>query len=594
MVMRLLHRYNGTQHVPQLEDSRISGEVYESDEWKAWLKDKIEGLGISENALPEFMLEVSALADLLNMKDSDVEDIRNTMSTSERNHRGSAGQTFKLNSRSCRRLKGIVNVIGFLSIVRRNPTLSDLKWSKVQPFLLEWEALKKLSEVEPPTVPRYQSNKGMPAHMQSMYDFFGRCYGGYYCPLTYLLCEDMLRDESSPIHAAPFVIGKYYCANYVRIVDEIHARAPRDTATAQADNELIYKHLADSLTGTQAESVLQEFERTRDGRGLWLRIQETQCSSAVLKDIAMKHLNYLQTAIWDYKMALDQYIDKQRHINRRYEEAASKCGMQTYTDHSKVTWLLRGLAKVADTDTALAIRIDRVKDDTSHMNDFEKAATYLAATDYKGKGLSKKKRVTIAGEVSVVEGDGASTPNAKKLKSGAGDGALRGPKTGVLLKWYDDKAEFRKLTGAQKQELAEWRKANNVDISGSLASAKKNRASQKKQSSAYRKGFAKLASLLKSKVPDATAEVDSIVAGVEASIGSVVVNPIAPSGETTPGSASTAGTAEIAGNSASVASVSNQAESGVAPEVLETIEKQVEAAAVTGVQSILKVPKRKD
>ena len=581
--MKLLHQYNGTQHVPSVVGNE--GDTAMAD----WMKDVVNGLAIADNTLEDFKKEIDDLSDLLGMTDDDVDAVRTSLSTAERNYRGNSGSTHKLTARTCRRLKGLVKLVNYLSLVRRNATLADIQWTKIQTFLVEWEALVTLTKALPPQVPRYQANKGMPKHMQSMFEFFGRVYGNQFCPVTYLLCEDVLRDESSPEDAKPFLPGRYYCEDHVRIVDEIHARAPRDTPTAQADNELIYKYMADSLTGTSAAPVLQEFERTRDGRGLWQRTLETQCSSTVQRHIAENHLKYLQTCFWLGEMDLATFIDKLRQQYRCYVEAAEKGGMQLYEDNTRVSWMLRSLSKF--NDTTLAIRIEHVKDDPKYMNDFENAAQHLAKTEYAGKGKKGKKRVTIKeGEVSGVDGKDVILPNGKKHKSGA-----RGQKTGVLLKWYDD-SDFAKLKPAEKKELAEWRKTNNIDITKVLNATRKARRaskSEKKTDSAYKKGFASLAAIIKAKVPDAATEVDGIVSGIEAEVGAIVADPPSPSGEKDPPEAAAATasqdtTAEVGGNTASVGSATTQDESNVAPEVIDDINKQVEISAMTGLNRILK------
>ena len=595
------HRFNEPKYQPRvlIDDAAL----------QTWYKHKIEGLDIQcEATLAELLSEISSLEDLLGMSDADIDSVKSAMSTAIRNHRGNSTQSFKLPTRTCLRLKGLIKVFEYMSLVRRDIKLDNIKWPHVLGFLDEWKALQELAKVAPPPVPKYVAQKGMPKHMHSLMEFFGRVYGNQYCPLSYFLIPDSLRDESSPENAAELLPGRFFSDGHLRIADELQARASRSTPAAQADNELIFKYVADSLIGTSGEALLQDFEKTRDGLGLWNRLQETQCTDAVHESLANGHLNWLQTACWNGPQSgdLSPFVDKHRRQYALYSESAEKANMQMYTDFTRVKWLFKALSKC--TDMNLRIRINAIKDDDSYVNDFEKTAQYIARTDYEGKGKKRPKKVQIEGDTSAdigAVGGGGPRKKAKKGLKGSDyqsqlnlDGG-KGPKTGVALRWYDDE-EFDSLTKEQKQELRDWRATNKVSIKACLSASKKNR--QKKNTSALKDGFAKIAALFKQHAPEAAAQVDSIVQSVEAEVGSVTVQTPTPSGEDDTTNNETANqdiaVADVGGSAVKTAikeETDDEDEEGSIPkETEEHIQKQVEISAAVGLQSILKKSGKKN
>lgn len=581
-----IRSFNETKYIPKvlIDDAALQN----------WYAHKIEGLDIQCNdTLKEFLSELGSLADLLGMTDSDIDSIKSTMSTAIRNHRGNSTQSFKLPTRTCLRLKGLIQVFEYMSLVRRDIRIDNIKWPHVLAFLDEWKALQELAKIPPPAVPKFTQQKGMPKHMHSVFELLGRVYGNQKCPVTYMLVPTSERDESSPESAPRLIPGRFFTEAHARIGDELHARVSRHTPAAQADNELIYKYVADSLIGTSAEALLQEFEKTRDGCGLWNRLMETQCTDAVHEALANGHLNFIMNACWNGHQSgdLHAFIDKLRRQYTLYCESAVKANMQMYEDITRVKWMIKSLSKC--TDTNLRIRINKIRDDDSYLNDFEKAAQYISKTDYEGKGKKKNKRVQFPGDDSADIGAvGAGGKGNKKLKGKGYQSQLnlnggKGPKTGVALRWYDQD-EFDKLSDAQKTELREWRATNKVSIQGCRS---KQRLSKK--TNALKDGFAKIAALFKQHAPQAAAEVDSIVSGVEAAVGSVTVSPPTPSGEDNTANSESVkpddAEAEVGGSNVAVASEEESGETGNVPqETVEDIQKQVEISAAVGLQSILK------
>ena len=591
MVMRIRSSYNETKYAPKV--------LIEDGALQSWFAHKTDGLDIQDpDTLKEFLSELGRLADLLGMTNADIDSIKSTMSTAIRNHRGNSSQSFKLPTRTCLRLKGLIKVFEYMSLVRRDIRIDNITWPNVLAFLDEWNALKELATIPPPAVPKFNTQKGMPKHMHSMFEFLGRVYGNQKCPVTYMLVPDSERDESSPESAPDLIPGRFFTEAHARIVDELHARASRHTPAAQADNELIYKYVADSLIGTSGEALLQEFERTRDGCGLWKRLMETQCTDAIHESLANGHLHFLMTACWNGPQSgdLHPFVDKLRRQYTLYCESAEKANMQMYTDTTRVKWMIKSLSKC--TDTNLRIRINNIRDDDEYLNDFEKAAQYISKTDYEGKGKKKNKRVQIAGDDSADIGAvGADGRASKKLKGKSYQSKLnlnggKGEKTGVALRWYD-KDEFRKLSAEEKKELREWRATNDISAKGMRRYQR-----QTKNTNALKDGLAKIAALFKQHAPEAADKVDSIVSGVEAAVGSVTVSPPAPSGEDHAANSESVmpddAEAEVGGSNVAINDEEESDDASKVPkEMVEDIQKQVEISAAVGLQSILKTSGKK-
>eukprot|EP00986_Skeletonema_menzelii_P020052 scaffold29978_cov737-Skeletonema_menzelii.AAC.1 len=62
--------------------------------------------------------------------------------------------------------------------------------------------------------------------------------------------------------------------------------------------------------------------------------------------------------------------------------------MQLYTDRTRVQWLLDSLAKCEDTN--VKIRANFIRDNDDYLDNFEKAAVYLAKSEYKDKNKKRK------------------------------------------------------------------------------------------------------------------------------------------------------------------------------------------------------------
>ena len=448
------------------------GDKLTDEQRNLWFTDQVDGLYLTEtNVVDALKAEISSPSDLLGMKADDIDSINTTISTSTTDQRGRGQPKYRLPHRTVMRLKGMIRVVNYLSLVRRDITWDSIRWTSVLRFNPEWDALVALSEKDPAEVPRYRASTGMVRHMLNLVDHLRTTYGSNYCVLYYLVCDDSLRDDTAPEDAPKLVEGRLFAEPHTRIADEIRARASRTTATAQADNEHLYRILVSSFTGSSNLAALaEEFETTRDGVGFWVKLQETQCTDDVHRRAGEEYIKWLTTSTWGGPQSgqLNKHVEKHRRQYTLYVQAGEHCVLQEYTDRTRVGWLLKS---ITSTDTNIAIRKNAILDDDSYMDNFEKAAIYLAKTEYEGRDKKGARRVRIQeGEVSGLDGDdtvGSPRKRPRGVSSKLFNKMLtlnegKGP-SGVEYRWHEKK-EYDKLPAAQKKDLNQWRATKGITI----------------------------------------------------------------------------------------------------------------------------------
>ena len=591
------------------------GDKLTDEQRNLWFTDQVDGLYLTEeNVVTALKAEIQSPSDLLGMKADDIDSINTTISTSTSDQRGRAQPKYRLPHRTVMRLKGMIRVVNYLSLVRRDITWDSIRWTTVLRFNPEWDALVTSSEKDPAEVPKYRASTGMPRHMLNLVDYLRTTYGSTYCVLHYLVCDDSLRDDTAPEDAPTLVEGRLFAEPHTRIADEIRARASRSTAAAQADNEQLFRVLVSSFSGSSNLAALaEEFENTRDGVGFWIKLQETQCTDDAHRRAGEGYIKWLMTCIWGGPQdgQLTKHVEKHRRQYALYVQACEHCVLQKYTDRTRVGWLLRS---ITSTDTNIAIRKNAILDDDSYLDDFERTAIYLAKTEYEGRDKKGTRRVRIQeSDVSGLDGDDTVSSPRKKPRGVSSKqfnkmltlNEGKGP-SGVEYRWHEKK-EYDKLPAAQKKDLNQWRATKGITIQrrgsrgkggegGGGGTPKNVSATTTSRLDQLTDSIATLASVvmglpgIKESVAaaTATAERQKAAAAIQAltaqassaagTIGSVTLAP-PTAGETT--AAASAGTAQISGTQVQNTSV-NQSEDAQA-----LIESDIAAATSVGAQAIL-------
>ena len=587
------HRYTEARRAPTVEP--------DDDAVKKFYMETVSGLDIKTADLVKALQEeIPSVADLAYMTSEDLDSVKTSLATSTKDSNGNPSQSFKLSFRSLKRLKALSKAVTFLSRTRRDITAEVLVWQTLEKFEIEYDALVKNAAAPEPEVPKYNKNKGWLVYRQDMLKFLCRVYGSQLAPLAYLIIPDTQRDDTLPGDSdyPKFLSGRLYSSKHPRIVAELLARAPRNTADAEQDAEALYNHIAESLKGTPAESLLEEFHKSKDGVGLWHRIAETQCTSSAYEAACKKHLNYLMTGTWSGSQdgQLDVFVDKQRRQYELYDQARQQCGAQSFNGQTRVGWMLDG---IKSKDPNIVVRVQAIRDDeTGKRVDFESAATYLSTCEYEGKGENRKKRKPPsepAAELSSVKGGGgggkeglSSDSYQEKLDFSGG----RGPKTGIALRWYP-KPEFNALTKEERKEIIQWRATTGVSAK-SQRQAKKQKKKEKggKVSAAKAsKAISDIASIA-ANMPegDHRSKIESILAESGADVGSMTIDQSSPAGEDVEQPSM-----DQSGNEV-VAEVGGSAVGNVSGDKVETfdevrkeVEESVAVAAALGTQRIVKL-----
>ncbi len=583
----LRNTYNDVRYIPTVKPT--IGEVKQFYSWKH------QGFDVDDNEVrAAIMEELHELSDYCFLKDEDLDAIRSSLATSVKDAQGKSTQSHKLPVRTLRRMKVFAKAATYLSRVQRDITTNEMNWHHLLPFQVEYEALEKSAAAPPPEVPKYSKNKGWLVHMHDMMKFFSRVYGCQLAPLAYLIISDDLRDETSPGDAdyKEFLAGKFYSEAHPRIVEELLARASRTTADAEADAELLYNYLGASLTGTAAESLLDDFSKSRDGVGLWQRIKETQLTPGAFEASCEKHLKWLMTNTWSGPQdgPLDAYINKHRRQYEQYLLSAKASGAQQYEGVTRVGWMLNGIKSL---DPNIIVRKQTIRDDDAGKRvDFESAAVYLSKCEYEGKNDSRKRKKAMEKEadISSVNGGGGGNDGlgSDSYQKNLNFNGSRG-KTGVELRWHS-KPQFKRLPEPQRKELLEWRATTGLSAKAQRQAKKAKKAAAAGASNVSnakaRKAISDIASAAAA-LPDGEhrTKIESILSSVGAEVGSVTLAQSTPTGEDEEpsGDQSNDVVAEVGGST-----VVGEDGDKVEDEVKKDVEAQVAAAAALGTQMIVK------
>ena len=584
------NRYSEPRYVPKVEP--------DDDAVKKFYMSTVTGLDIKTAGLMKAIQEeIPSISDLAYTSGEDLDAIKTSLATSIKNSQGNPTQSFKIPFRSLKRMKALAKGITFLSRTRRDVTDDVLVWQTLEKFEVEYDALVKNAAAPPPEVPKYNRHKGWLVYRQDMLRFLSRVYGVQLAPLAYLIIPDEQRDDTLPADSGypTFLPGKFYSEKHPRLVEELLARASRKTADAETDCEALYNYIAESLTGTPAESQVEEFSKSRDGVGLWQRIAETQCTPSAYEAACKKHLKYLMNGTWSGPQdgSLEAFVDKHRRQNEQYDQAANQSGAQIFNGMTRVGWLV---GAIKSKDPNIVVRIQAIRDDEADKRvNFESAAVYLSTCEYEGKGEGRKRKKApgdTAADLSSVNGGGGGGKEGLDSDSYQQKLDLTGKKgkTGVVLRWYP-KPEFKALTKEQRKEIIQWRATTGISAKAQREAKKQKKGKGGKVSAAKAsKAISDIASIA-ANMPegDERSKIESIIAESGADVGSMTIDQSSPAGEDVEQpSMDQSGNEVVAEVGDSEVGNANGDKVEAFDEVLKEVEEQVAVAAALGTQKIVK------
>ena len=281
-------------------------------------------------------------------------------------------------------------------------------------------------------------------------DFLKQVIGARYIPLSYVI-----RDQVEvPADAPPLATDQPFSTEHGSIQREMIARASHNVGMFGDDNAKVYHYIEAATRSSSYTGSVRPFKHTEDGRSAWFAIVTQFAGKDKWEAEIKRNEQLLHNRVWKGQgnFTLEGFITLHRNAFISMQACAQHVDYRLPNEHSRVGFLLDAIQCPDHKLHATMASIEGDDTPDGLRNNFEAAASALVPKD-----PVAKKRLAMAGSkqdqssISGVEGGHVSAVNTKK-KPGIG-------KTGVHFRFYT-KAEYHKLSKAQKAELKEWREQN--------------------------------------------------------------------------------------------------------------------------------------
>ena len=412
------------------------------EELENWFTSPVNGLGVPPDAVEALKEEINDPSELLGLNDTtDVEAIQRCLSTRAYDAAGNPKPTFKITNRVLIRLRGAIKLVNYLSMVRRDIYWEQLKWTNLVSFAYDWNALVAITKKTPGEPPVWKRGH-QPQTVSFLYaviDYLNTVHGEHHCPLGYLIDEDAVRDDTSAADAPPLAPGRYFSEKHSSLMAELRARAPRNTALADADNISLFAILTKCFQLSPFAAQAQPFEKTHDGMGFWRHLKTTNATESHHEAVAKSAIDYCQNAKWDGSGDLIDHIAKLRRQYSIYGEAGKHIALQEYDDRTRVGWFLDNMTC---TDVNAITYITQIRHSSQYRDNWEAAMSYMSQCPYRGKNNGRRKRGgggDNTANVAGAEQEGTPTKRGKQGKKGKNGGGGGGGGGGLQGKDYQDK-----------------------------------------------------------------------------------------------------------------------------------------------------------
>ena len=136
---------------------------------------------------------------------------------------------------------------------------------------VQYKALKesKDSKDSPAKLAKLLDNTDPLAWIESSHKTFKHLVGTDYIPLGYVIRKDVQVDKDPRDH--PILDKKCFSERYGSLRNELIARRTHNDGVYDSNNEIVYNFLREAFKRTKHSSILKGFEKTSDGRGVWMR-----------------------------------------------------------------------------------------------------------------------------------------------------------------------------------------------------------------------------------------------------------------------------------------------------------------------------------
>ena len=381
------------------------------------------------------------------------------------------------------------NLVKYYNMTGRDLTAANIRWNNVvKNFESQWESLEEKKEAAVPEIPKIGKALPIIKWTEVFQDFLKQVIGARYIPLSYVI-----RDQVEvPADALPLATDQPFSTEHGSIQREMIARASHNVGMFGDDNAKVYHYIEAATRSTSYTGSVRPFKHTEDGRSAWFAIVTQFAGKDKWEAEIKRNEQLLHNRVWKGQgnFTLEGFITLHRNAFISMQACAQHVDYRLPNEHSRVGFLLDAIQCPDHKLHATMASIEGDDTPDGLRNNFEAAASALVPKD-----PVAKKRLAMAGSkrdqssISGVEGGDVSAVNTKK-KPGIG-------KTGVHFRFYT-KAEYHKLSKAQKAELKEWREQNPDAVQQSKQDPGKKGKSNKRSYSQK-----EIASLVNKKVKSA-------------------------------------------------------------------------------------------
>lgn len=278
--------------------------------------------------------------------------------------------------------------------------------------------------------------------------------------MGYVIHKDVRVEKDPKDH--PILDKKCFSEKHGSLRNELIARRTHDDRVYDSNNEMVYNFLREAFKGTKYLSILKDFEKTSDGRGVWMQFIKNHGDESRW-DQSYAKLESVLARKWKSlgDMTLVDHVGTLQKIFERMNLACEHTCHTPLTDREKV---MRLLDSIENSDQMLTTaHIANINGDLSGKgSNFQDTVSHLLLAD------PVEKRLTKSGTKRKYDAVVSGTQLAGRCNE-----------TGVDLCWYPT-AEFRELSTMKKNALREWCKTPEGQAVFKAAKAKRKAEHEKR------------------------------------------------------------------------------------------------------------------
>ena len=369
-------------------------------------------------------------------------------------------EPFFISAKSKKRIATALDAVKYYALIGRPLDTDMMHWDTLTNFEVQWKALKERKDADSKDTPKLV--KGMSPHkyIESVNNYLRSEFGVREVPLLYVARAS---GAAVAMPAPPLEVNQPHSAEHGSVEEELIARTSHAGPLFRIDSGMVYDVYEEGLRGTAYAATIVPFRRTRDGFGAARAFLSQHAGTDVWDTNAKLAHEFLTTRKWNglSNITLSKHMTKHRSSYITLTEAAEHVPVEVPGERARVGYLIDSITS-KDPEVLAGVAAVRT-DEAGKRVHFEDTVTYMLPLCPVAKKQAARRQSTPQANISGTTGKGGSD-----LKAGIG-------KTGVELR-YHKHHEFRKLTSAQKSELAKWNAENKKRLAtegGTTKTAKK-------------------------------------------------------------------------------------------------------------------------